>query len=85
MPIAIQEDLLSGNSLLQKFQHAQALGVPGIEFWGAGLTAKVPDIARAMQETGVRAAAVNHGAWAGCSIHSRRNASGRWRSCASRS
>ncbi len=61
MPIAIQEDLLSGHSLLQKFQHAQALGVPGIEFWGAGLTAKVPDIALAMSQTGVRAAVVNHG------------------------
>lgn len=61
MPIAIQEDMLTGDSLLAKFEHARALGVDGIEFWGAGLTAKVPDIALAMQQTGLRAGPINHG------------------------
>ncbi|MEP7292260.1 MAG: sugar phosphate isomerase/epimerase family protein [Chloroflexota bacterium] len=64
MPIAIQEDMLTGSTILEKFRHAQALGVAGIEFWGTGLTAKVPEIALAMAETGIRAAAVNHG-WQG--------------------
>jgi sugar phosphate isomerase/epimerase len=61
MPIAIQEDMLTGNTILEKFQHAQALGVPGIEFWGFGLTPKVPEIVAAMEQIGVRAASVNHG------------------------
>lgn len=61
MPIAIQEDMLTGSTLLEKFEHARALGVPGIEFRGAGLTEKVPEIAGAMAKTGVVASAVNHG------------------------
>jgi sugar phosphate isomerase/epimerase len=61
MPIAIQEDMLTGSTLLEKFEHARALGVPGIEFWGEGLTEKVPDIAEAMAQTGVLASSVNHG------------------------
>lgn len=62
MPIAIQETMLNGSTMLEKFQHARALGVAGIEFEGAGLTAKVPEIVEAMLETGVLAATVNHGA-----------------------
>lgn len=62
MPIAIQENMLSGGSTLEKFRQARALGFDGIEFEGAGLTAKVPEIVDAMVETGVMAAAVNHGA-----------------------
>ncbi len=61
MLIAIQEDMLMGESLLEKFERAAELGVDGIEFWGRGLTEKVPEIAAAIQQTGVRAAAVNHG------------------------
>jgi sugar phosphate isomerase/epimerase len=61
MPIAIQEDMLTGDSLVAKFEHARALGVDGIEFWGAGLTDKVPEIVAAMQHTGLRSAPVNHG------------------------
>lgn len=69
MPIAIQEDLLSGSSLLEKFRHAQALGVDGIEFWADGLTEKVPEIVDAMLETGVVASAVNQGAAQGDLLH----------------
>lgn len=61
MPIAIREDLLSGDSLLQKFTHARDLGVEGVEFGSAGLTARVPEIVDAMVETGVMTAAVNFG------------------------
>lgn len=61
MPIAIQEDMLTGDSLIEKFESAAALGVDGIEFWGAGLTEKVPEIVAAMQATGLRTAPVNHG------------------------
>ncbi|MFO7320754.1 MAG: sugar phosphate isomerase/epimerase family protein [Chloroflexota bacterium] len=61
MEIAIQEDMLPGRTMLEKFAHARDLGVAGIEFWGRGLEHKVADIVAAMEQTGVRAAAVNHG------------------------
>ena len=61
MPIAIQEDMLTGSTMLEKFEHARALGAAGIEFWGAGLVETVPQIVEAMLATGVRAASVNHG------------------------
>ena len=69
MPIAIQEDLLSGSSLLEKFYHAQSLGIAGIEFRADGLTEKVPQIVEAMLETGVVAAAVNQGTTQGDLLH----------------
>ncbi len=61
MPIAIQEDMLPGRTLLDKFETARRLGAPGIEFWGRGLSQKTPDIADAMARTGIAAASVNHG------------------------
>ncbi|MCB9457348.1 MAG: sugar phosphate isomerase/epimerase [Anaerolineaceae bacterium] len=61
MQLAIQEDMLPGRTILEKFQQAKKLGLDGIEFWGYGLTAKVPEIAAAIEQTGVVAASVNHG------------------------
>lgn len=61
MQIAIQEDMLPGRSMMEKFENAKKLGVQGIEFWGRGLSDKVRDIVEAMEATGVVAAAVNHG------------------------
>jgi sugar phosphate isomerase/epimerase len=61
MKLAIQEDMLPGKTILEQFQHARTLGVDGIEFWGRGLTEKVPDIVEAVKDTGIVAASVNHG------------------------
>ncbi len=61
MKLAIQEDMLPGKTMLEKFQNAKKLGVDGIEFWGRGLSAKVHEIVEAVKETGVAAASVNHG------------------------
>jgi sugar phosphate isomerase/epimerase len=61
MPLAIQEDMLPGKNYLEKFETARALGFQGVEVWGSGLTAKVPEIADAVQKTGVSVSAVNHG------------------------
>jgi len=61
MRLAIQEDMLPGETPLEKCELAKALGFQGIEYWGAGLTARVPDIVAAIQQTGVVAAAVNYG------------------------
>jgi sugar phosphate isomerase/epimerase len=61
MQLAIQEDMLSGKTILDKFELAKYFGFQGIEFWGRGLTAKVPEIVAAIEKTGIVAAAVNHG------------------------
>lgn len=61
MQIAIQEDMLTGRTVLQKFENAQRLGIAGIEFWADGLADRVPQIAQAIAQTGVQAAAVNFG------------------------
>src|SRR5262245_6908107 len=61
MRIAIQEDMLPGRSIVEKLQNAQMLNFAGVEFWAHGLTERVPEIAAAIAETGVPAAAVNLG------------------------
>ncbi len=61
MRLAIQEDMLPGRSLLEKCEFAQRLGFQGIEFWGHGLTERVPAVVAALHQTGLVAAAVNHG------------------------
>ena len=61
MPFAIQEDMLPGSTPLQQFQAAQLLGLAGIEVWADGLHERVMPLAEAIQETGLRIAAVNMG------------------------
>lgn len=62
MSLAIQEDLLTGNTPLEKLQHAKLLGFDGVEFY---VTPDLPDqlaaIAAAVETTGVRVSAVNLG------------------------
>lgn len=61
MPFAIQEDMLSGSTPMQQFQAAQRLGLTGVEVWADGLHERVMPLAEAVQETGVKIAAVNMG------------------------
>jgi sugar phosphate isomerase/epimerase len=61
MPIAAQEHLLSGRTIMDKWMNARALGLEGVEVKAQNLTARVPDIAAAIEATGVRVAAVNLG------------------------
>lgn len=61
MRLAIQEDMLPGKTTLERFQNARALGFEGIEVWGKGLTPRVPELAQAVEQTGVAISAVNHG------------------------
>lgn len=61
MRFAIQEDMLPGKTALERFQNARALGFTGVEVWGKGLTPRVPEIAEAIEQTGVVVSAVNHG------------------------
>jgi sugar phosphate isomerase/epimerase len=61
MKLAIQEDMLPGRSMTEKFEHARDLGFEGIEVWGRDLGAKIPALIEAMERTGLQIAAVNHG------------------------
>ncbi len=61
MRIAIQEDMLPGRSVIEKFEQAKALGVQGIEFWGRGIDMRVEQIVEAAERTGLKPAMLNHG------------------------
>jgi sugar phosphate isomerase/epimerase len=65
MKLAIQEHLLPGEDDLARFQAAQRLGMAGVEVQAAGLTARLENLAAAIQATGVRVVAVNMGQQAG--------------------
>ena len=59
--IAIQEDMLPGPRLADRFTQAADLGAQGIEFWSRTLAAQADDIERLNGRGGVAAASVNHG------------------------
>ncbi len=59
--LAIQEDMLPGATLIERCERALKLGFVGMEFWGFDLPARVPEIAHALNASGLRAAAVNFG------------------------
>jgi sugar phosphate isomerase/epimerase len=61
MKLSIQEDMLPGRTLLEKLENAKQLGIEGVEFWGHGLTERVPEIIAAIEQTGVLASSVCHG------------------------
>ena len=59
--IAIQEDMLPGPRLADRFAQAADLGLQGIEFWSQTLAAQADDILRLNGRGGVSVASVNHG------------------------
>ena len=59
--IAIQEDMLPGPSLEDRFAQAADLGVQGIEFWSSRLAAQASEIERLSGRGGVVAASINNG------------------------
>lgn len=61
MRLAIQEDMLPGATLLDRFHLARDLGFEGVELWGRDLTPRAPEIAAALARTGLVVSAVNHG------------------------
>jgi sugar phosphate isomerase/epimerase len=61
MGLALQEDMLPGKTLLEKFSCARQFGFQGVEVWGIGLTERVPEIIGAVKQTGLTISAVNHG------------------------
>lgn len=65
MPVAIQEMLLPGRTTQERLQRARDLGFAGVEFSAEQLTARVPEIAAALAQTQLQAAAVHFGQRAG--------------------
>lgn len=59
--VAVQEDMLPGPTLKDRFAQAADLGLGGIEFWSAGLPEQVTQIERLSGRNGVVAASINHG------------------------
>ena len=59
--IAIQEDMLPGPNLIDRFHQAADLGLQGIEFWSQSLSAQVDEIERPHGTGGVVAASINNG------------------------
>jgi sugar phosphate isomerase/epimerase len=65
MLIALQEDMLLGVTPMERFEQAKALGVDGVEVWGAGLTERVPELMEAAIRSGVPISTVNNGRQSG--------------------
>lgn len=59
--VAVQEDMLPGPTLEDRFEQAADLGVQGIEFWSAALAEQAEEIEQLSGEGDVVASSVNHG------------------------
>jgi len=59
--LAIQEDMLPGPTLADRFSQAAELGLSGIEFWGATLPEQANQIERLSGTGGIVAASINNG------------------------
>jgi sugar phosphate isomerase/epimerase len=61
MKLAIQEDMLLGRTMLEKFELARQLGFDGVEFWGSTVSRQVEAITEAMAHTGLKTSGINVG------------------------
>ena len=59
--VAIQEDMLPGPSLEDRFAQASDLGLQGIEFWSKGLPDQAAEIERLSGQGAVVASSINNG------------------------
>ncbi len=59
--VAIQEDMLTGPSLEDRFAQASDLGLRGIEFWSEGLPKQAAEIERLSGQRSVVASSINNG------------------------
>lgn len=59
--LAIQEDMLPGPTLEDRFAQAADLGLQGIEFWSESLPAQAMEIGRLSGKNGVVASSINNG------------------------
>ena len=59
--IAVQEDMLPGPMVEDRFRQAGELGIQGIEFWSATLAQQASEIERFSGQNHVVASSINHG------------------------
>lgn len=61
MKLAIQENLLKGDSLAERLALAERLGFEGVEFWGTGLRERLAEVEQALSVTRIKASTVCSG------------------------
>ncbi len=61
MKLAIQENLLKGDSLAERLALAERLGFEGVEFWGSGLRERLAEVKQALSVTKIKASTVCSG------------------------
>ena len=61
MKLAIQEDMLLGETLAEQFKNAERLGFEGIEFWSSGLEYRVEEIQRVASTSPVKPSTICYG------------------------
>lgn len=59
--LAIREDLLSGQTTMERFVYAARLGIPAVELSADGLGERIDEVVEAMAATGLEIAAIDHG------------------------
>jgi len=59
--VAIQEDMLPGPTLEDRFAQASDLGLQGIEFWSESLPAQIAEIERLSEQGSIVASSINNG------------------------
>jgi sugar phosphate isomerase/epimerase len=59
--LAIQEDMLPGRTVHERLSNAKRLNLSGVEFWADEVTERVPEIASALEQTGLSACGINLG------------------------
>ncbi len=61
MKLAIQEDMLPGETLAEQFKNAEQLGFAGIEFWSFGLEDRVEEIKKTASTSPVKPSTICYG------------------------
>ena len=75
--LAIQEDMLPGQTVHERLSNARHLGLDGVEFWADRLDARLPEIADALAASGMAACGVNlgqGGGWLAADFQTRQQA-----------
>lgn len=61
MKFAIQETMLPGETTLARLENARSMGFEGVEFGADDLSERIPEIGAALEQTGLKAAAIHAG------------------------
>ncbi|MEM4977351.1 MAG: hypothetical protein QXT64_08515, partial [Desulfurococcaceae archaeon] len=59
--LSVQENLLPGDSLVEKLAAAERLGFDGVEFWGHDIERRLPELKQALSTVRVKASTICSG------------------------